>query len=185
MKIAALDFDGTVVSVDSTKLFFKYAWNNGWQFIYRYYLKNWYGYLFLIFLGNDSILRRSRHYSVSCELHLINENWIDILERYCNTELLTKLELYKVEKVIVISGGIFELIEPFCRHRGYTLHARSIDEIEYPPLINEEKVLILKENYVNDEIMLAAGNSKEDFLMLRCAKNSFIITGKKIQKFHV
>ena len=59
-QIAVVDFDGTLISGDSTKIFYRSLYKNSIFFIWDYYFVNFMGIAKLVLFGDHTSLKEKR-----------------------------------------------------------------------------------------------------------------------------
>ena len=165
------DFDVTLIEGDSIKLFCKWVSKSFLGFLIYYHLVS---RLLNIFEKKDLKRSRAMHYVNLAKFQ--NKNISDF-----NIELKKKLfwdslSLINEKKyaTVVISASYEEIIGDFVKKElGCELITNRIN-IDEKDVNGRNKVSKFKRRYPNSEIMIAYGNSKGDFPMMREARKSFL-----------
>ena len=87
-KLALYDFDGTIISKDSTKYLFKILSSGKIHFLITYYLQHLIPFFLMILNSNYMILKRSRIKYLKKKIDDINSLDYTVFKKYFNKNLL-------------------------------------------------------------------------------------------------
>ena len=175
-KIIAVDFDGTLISVDSTKEFYKWKSKGRFGFIWNYYCQFIFSYFRYLFTHDYVPLKRKKIDWVRLNFdHLTIPSFHKHLHSYLNKDVMSRIESYSSPEVsvVVVSAGIRELLEEFCQRFDFKLIAYSMKDTYVNDLNRELKMKEIDEHFADNIIIAAFGNSQGDLPMLKVAKNAF------------
>lgn len=175
-KIIAVDFDGTLISVDSTKEFFRWKSRGRIGFIWNYYCQFIFSYFRYLYTHDHVPLKRKKTNWVRLNFdHLMIPSFHAHLHSYLNKNVMSSIESYAEPEVlvVVVSAGIRELLEEFCERFGFHLIAYSMYEANDNDLNLDIKTKEIDERFADSKIIAAFGNSQGDIPMLKASKNAF------------
>jgi phosphoserine phosphatase len=186
-KIAIVDFDGTLIRGDSTKMFYRHVYRGWLQFLWAYYLANFLGLIILVFFQRESYLKKKRLRRIEKLINMENlKSFTKVLNDDLNTSVLNKIadNAGNLDEVVIVTAGVFELIKPIAVSLGYSLIAKSLKDTTDDSYNFEEKLVKINENYPDAKLLLAFGNSPGDYAMLRASSTAWLVSlDRKIEKF--
>jgi phosphoserine phosphatase len=177
-QLVLVDFDGTLIQGDSTKLAYRAAYSSTISFLISYYTSHVLGLILLIFTGKDDYLRESRRVVLVAKFDEIKRsNFIVEAQKRMFEQVYSRAISYVNNGygLVIISAGYSEIIRLIIGDNlTYELIANSLFDKE-PEVINyENKIkrlnLKVKSTYF---IKAAYGNTKGDIPMLQLAEKAF------------
>ena len=176
-KLALYDFDGTIISKDSTKYLFKILSSGKIHFLITYYLQHLIPFFLMILNSNYMILKRSRIKYLKKKIDDINSLDYTVFKKYFNKNLLDSIKFNKKKgiRIVIISAGIYEIIKNIIQDNNVEIIANSLNDNWFEDINGSNKIKFLQKYIRNYEIFEAYGNSRHDFEMLNASKKAWII----------
>lgn len=173
-----VDFDGTLIEGDSTKIMFQLVSSGRVDFFYNYYFKHLKAGLTGCITGRFELLRESRRKILfKVKKKLLESDCLLNAKNKLFRNVISEIKQYEKSgaKVVVISAGYREIIEGLLSDEfKYDLLAVSIDE-RFAYLNNYTAKVKHFESYKvgKSRIIAAYGNTEGDIPMLQLAEKAF------------
>ena len=178
MQYVLVDFDGTIIKGDSTKLAFRYLATNKIHFYIIYYLRFIPDILRAI-VGNEysSLKEARRSYLNSRKRELLTGGFSKLGKDLLFDDVVSSLLTLEKEAVtiVIISAGYKEIIEGILDGIvSFICIAVSLQDAFADDINFKEKVIKFNEIKLRKSVVLAAfGNTKGDIPMLQLARKAY------------
>lgn len=178
MQYVLVDFDGTIIKGDSTKLAFKYLATNKIHFYIIYYFR-FISDILKAIVGNDySSLKEARRSYLNCrKRELVTGEFSRLGKELLFDDVVLSLTnlIREGVTIVIISAGYKEIIEEIMDGVvSFICIAVSLQDACADDINFKRKVLKFKEIELRKSVVLAAfGNTKGDIPMLQLARKAY------------
>ncbi len=186
--IDVFDFDKTIYMGDSTLDFYIYCLKNN-LLLFRFFPKQFMYFIYYKFGKKSKLEFKQVFFSFLKGIKNVDE----IIEKFweknfkkINMEIINRAE----NDIVIISASPFFLLSPICKEIKCTKLIASNVEINTgifnsDNCYGEEKVKRLNKEVKNYKIINFFSDSKSDIYLARLSKNSYLVRGRKIEKWKI